>query len=242
MTVFRPWGVQHLVPLALIAAMSLLILRVREKRARFLPALAILAYVTTAYYERFSLAGWGALPEALPLDLCDLVVLICLWALVFPSQPAFELAYFWGLAGALQALLQPDISDNLGFPNWYYLEYFLGHGLIFAAVFFLMGAYRFAPRPGSWWRAVLLLNVYVVVVGLVDMISGWNYGYLCAKPRSATLLDYMGRWPIYLVSLEVLAALNFWLLWIPWRPIRKGEGTGERILDATGESAQYVKE
>ena len=229
-------------PLALVAIISLLFLQVRARRARWVPAAAIFAYIVTAYYERFRLAGWAALPEALPLHLCDLVVLVCLLALLFPGQLAFELSYYWGLAGAVQALLQPDISQNVGFPNWFYLEFFLGHGLIFMAVFFLMGAYGFRPRPGSWWRCLLLLNVYVAVVGTIDHFSGWNYGYLCAKPRGATLMNFLGPWPVYIFWLEVLAALHFWFLWIPWRWFGKGAGEEKRILQPRAIAPQKVEE
>lgn len=222
-------------PLALVAALCLAALRLRDRRWRFLPALAIAVYVLLAYYERFSQSGWDALPEALPLHLCDLAVLLCLWALIAPSQTLFELAYFWGLAGAAQALLQPDISDKAGFPSWYYLEYFLGHGLIFVAVFCLIGLYQLRPRPRSWVRAMLLLQVYVLLVGALDLLFHWNYGYLCQKPRGGSLMDFLGPWPLYLAWLEVLAALHFWLLSVPWRFVLKGGDREERILRATGD-------
>ncbi|MCE7870809.1 TIGR02206 family membrane protein [bacterium CPR1] len=241
---FQAWSDQHLIPLALTAMLSVAILlwaRRLDERQRVLPgrliALAILAYILIAYYQRWKDAGLEAVTEALPLHLCDLVVLICLWAVLSPSQGSFELAYYWGLAGALQALLQPDISQGLGFPSWYYMEYFLGHGMIFAAVLYLMAAYRLRPHPGSVLRAMLALNLYALVVGALDFAFGWNYGYLCSKPASSSLMDYLGPWPFYLLGLEVLSAINFLLLWLPWR-VREGGRLENANLILTGPSAR----
>ncbi|GMU53618.1 MAG: hypothetical protein AMXMBFR33_27640 [Candidatus Xenobia bacterium] len=241
---FQAWSDQHLIPLALTVILSVAILlwaRRLDERQRLLPgrliALVILAYILTAYYQRWKDAGLAAVTEALPLHLCDLVVLICLWAVLSPSQTSFELAYYWGLAGALQALLQPDISQGVGFPSWYYLEFFIGHGLIFTAVFYLMAAYRLRPRPGSVLRALLALNLYALIVGALDFSFGWNYGYLCSKPAGGSLMDYLGPWPFYLLSLEVLSAFNFLLLWLPWRVWEGGRAENANLL-LTGPSAR----
>jgi hypothetical integral membrane protein (TIGR02206 family) len=213
-----------LIPLALIALSMPAMMWLGQKLpppARVWPArllgLGIALYAGTAYYERFRDGGWAAIATALPLHLCDLAVLICLWAVLSASPFAFELAYYWGLAGALQAVLQPDITDGLGFPSWYYFEYWLGHGLIFTSVFYLMGAFGLRPRPGSLLRVILLVNVWILAVGCLDYLFSWNYGYLCHKPQGASLLDHMGPWPVYVLGAAVLAALNFWLLWLPFR-------------------------
>ncbi|MEW6284392.1 MAG: TIGR02206 family membrane protein, partial [Candidatus Eremiobacterota bacterium] len=120
-----------------------------------------------------------------------------------------ELAYFWGLAGAPQALLTPDLSR--GFPSWYYLEYFLGHGIIFAGLAYLIGVQGFRPGPGAVLRVMLALNAYAVVVGAIDYAFDWNYGYLCQK-APGSLMESMGPWPWYLLVMEAVALVNFVLL------------------------------
>ena len=61
------------------------------------------------------------------------------------------------------------------------------------------------------------LNCYALAVGGLDAIAGWNYGYLCRKPSEPSLLDFLGPWPWYLLSLEVVAFLMFLVLDLPWR-------------------------
>jgi len=61
------------------------------------------------------------------------------------------------------------------------------------------------------------LNAYGLAVGTMDAITGWNYGYLCRKPSQPSLLDFLGPWPWYLLSLEAIGFVSFLILDLPWR-------------------------
>ncbi|MGE5176616.1 MAG: TIGR02206 family membrane protein [Hyphomicrobiales bacterium] len=153
--------------------------------------------------------------EALPLDLCDLAVVIAIAALVTRQQLAYELLYFWGLTGTLIATITPDVA--VGFPDTRCVSFFGLHGMVVASALVLTLGYGMRPRPRANWRAFLLLNAYAVVVGLVDVAWDRNYMYLRAKPSEPSLLDVLGPWPWYLVSADVVALALFWLLMLPYR-------------------------
>jgi len=73
------------------------------------------------------------------------------------------------------------------------------------------------PRPGSVLRALLGINVFAAFVGTFDVIFKTDYMYLRAKPQNASLLDYLGPWPWYLVAAELVALIVFGLLYVPFR-------------------------
>ena len=47
---------------------------------------------------------------ALPMQLCDWALVATVIALTLRRQTCFELAYFWGLAGTVQALITPAVD------------------------------------------------------------------------------------------------------------------------------------
>jgi hypothetical integral membrane protein (TIGR02206 family) len=224
-TRFAPLGHDHLAALGLLGLLGggVVVLgrragpRSRRVLARLL-ALDLVAYAAVAYFRQWR-AGDLDWATSLPLELCHWVMLAALVALVRGTPLATEVAYFWGLAGTLPAMLTPDLGA--GFPSWDFIQFFWGHGAVLLGVAYLAGAERLAPRPRSPARMLALLNVYALAVGAVDQVAGWNYGYLCRKPAAPSLLDYLGPWPWYLASLELVAAASFLLLDLPWR-VRRG--------------------
>ncbi|MFH1574463.1 MAG: TIGR02206 family membrane protein [Acidobacteriota bacterium] len=187
--------------------------RARDWLGRAL-AFALIAYAA-AMYLRLAFRGELAWAYSLPLELCHWVLIACLVSVLTGNRLASEIAYFWGLGGTLQAVLTPDLLD--GFPSWYFIQFFWAHGVVILTVAYLIAARDFRPRPRSVVRMMLAANFYLLVAGSLDMIFGWNYGYLRRPPSQPSLLDYLGPWPWYILSLELIALATFLLLTLPFR-------------------------
>ncbi len=154
-------------------------------------------------------------PEGLPLQLSDLVIWLTIIALLANSLGAFEVAYYAGLTTAAMAVLTPDLWAPLAsYPSIYF---FLEHGGVIVALLTLVWGGMARPRPGSVWRALAATNLWAAAVGAFNAVFGTNYMYLCRKPAGASILDYLGPWPWYLVAGEAIAVALFWLLWLPFR-------------------------
>jgi hypothetical integral membrane protein (TIGR02206 family) len=226
---FRLFGPDHLAAMALTALAAVVIARwgralppAYRTAVRGLLTGLLLAYAVAAYWIALQRLGprWDAL---LPLNLCDWVLVAVLVALLFRNPLAAELAYYWGFAGTLQGLLTPDLRT--GFPSFAYVHFFWGHGGILIAIVWMLVAEGCRPRPGAVLRLFLASNLYILVVGLIDWRTGWNYGYLYRKPYQPSLLDYLGPWPWYLLSLEAIGLSLFLLLDLPWQLSRRRSAT-----------------
>ncbi len=131
------------------------------------------------------------------------------------TPAAFDVVYYWGLAGATQALLTPSVDQ--GFPGPLFFTYFTAHGSIIIAVLVLMFGLRLRPRRGSAVRVWLLTNVVAVPVLACDWLVGANYMYLRGPAEAPSVLDYLGAWPWpFLLSLNLLVAVCIGLCYAPW--------------------------
>jgi hypothetical integral membrane protein (TIGR02206 family) len=113
------------------------------------------------------------------------------------------------------ALLTPDLWAP--FPSYPTVYFFLAHGVVVAAILMLVWSKLAVPKPGCVRRALLLVNAYAIVIGILNFVFGTNYMYLCSKPFGTSLLDYLGPWPLYIAGGEAVALIVFWLLWLPFR-------------------------
>lgn len=214
---FQLFGPGHLAALALTVAVPLMLILLAKRGARQPAAwslAAVLVLNKIVVLATAASAGRLSLENGLPMHLCDWATVTAVIALCRPTQLLFELTYFWGLAGTLQAVLTPDLRFGFSDPGaWFF---FISHSGVIAAAVFLAGGFGLRPAPRSIVRVFGWSQVYLVVTLAVNFITGANYGYLSAKPAHPSLLDYLGPWPFYILSLETLALVLFALCYAPF--------------------------
>ncbi len=229
---FRAYDADHFAALGLtagvLAAMCLVARsgvfpRLERTQRAGLAVLAILIFPLSFAVGK-SMGIEQDLGDSLPLHLCDLAAITAFFALLWRNPLLCELTYFWGLAGTVQGLLTPDLQ--FGFPHPSFLLFFLHHGGVVLASCYLVMGLGFRPRSGAVWRVFLWTQLYAAAAGLTNFFLGTNYGYLRAKPAKASLLDYMGDWPWYILVLEAVCLALFLALNAPFRG-------GERTEAAT---------
>lgn len=181
-------------------------------------------------YVWYTLSGMWSLQITLPLQLCDLSVFIAILVMFRRSQCLMELLYFWGLGGATQAIVTPDIGE-FTFPHYVFYQFFLSHALIIIAVIYIIIAFKFRPTFKSVIRVLVITNIYGLIMLPVNHLTGGNYLFLSEKPAGGSILDFMGPWPWYLLSLEALAVVMFLLLYLPFA-IKKPEGHNPPTFNA----------
>jgi hypothetical integral membrane protein (TIGR02206 family) len=153
--------------------------------------------------------------HALPLHFCDIVSFLLAWTLINPRQRLAETGYLWGLSGTVQGLLTPAVRHGWDSPE--YWTFFAQHGGVPVAALALVFGAGLRPQPGALRRGMCWGWVYMAGVSLLNWLLHTNYGYFNGPPEVPSLLDYMGRWPWYLLTLQGVAMLFFWLLLLPFR-------------------------
>jgi hypothetical integral membrane protein (TIGR02206 family) len=178
---------------------------------------ALLAAWFLAYPVVVLLRGSYELDFDLPLHLTDAATVVAVIALWSRLPLAFELTWFWGLTASLQAILTPDLGTDDRFPSFFYWHYFVTHGGVVVAAVFLAFGLEMSARPGAVRRVFLATAAWAGVAAIGNALTGGNYMFLREKPEAATLLDYMGPWPWYILAATVVAVALFELLDLPFR-------------------------
>lgn len=217
------WGVDHLTAIAVMVAGAAGLVLIAQKpqpgdqRVRRVAAVLLLVNESAAWGFAF-LTGH----PRVPLQLCDLALLLTVVALWRPGPKVSQLAYYWVMAGSIQAILTPDLRR--GFPDYWWIKFFITHiGSVWGVVY-LVAAGHVRLSRASLWQAWLATNVYAVFAGLINWRWGTNYGYLAHKPSQPSLLDFFGPWPWYIMVLEVLALGSFTLYYGLARTITRRGG------------------
>ena len=208
---------EHLGALVCIAVATVaLVILARRSPGAWLRWMAVVLVAVELSWWAYVLAGGvpgSQLAYSLPLQLCDAAIFVAAAALWTRSPLLVEVAYFWGLAGTIQALLTPDLPQH--FPSYPYLQYYIAHGGVVAAALVLVVGLRIHPRHPFW--VIVVTIAYTAAVGLVDATTGANYMYLRSKPPSATLLDALGPWPVYILAATLIALALLAALYTPFR-------------------------
>lgn len=150
----------------------------------------------------------------LPLHLCTISLLSSSFMLATNSYKVFEIIYFFGIGGAFQAIITPELFYT--FPHFRFLHYFIAHFAIILAILYMIWVKQFTITFKSAIKSFIVLNGLAAVAFTVNYFTGANYMFLARKPATPSVLDWLGPYPWYILSLEVVAIFLFFLLCVPF--------------------------
>lgn len=218
---FVAYGPSHLIVLAIFAVGVVILtmlgrsLRGTDGADKFSKAfaLAIIAVTVPLQILQFLPGEWN-LQTSLPLQLCDFAWVIAAYALWTRNLLATTITYLWGITLTSQGMLTPDLNSE--FPEARFLMFWGMHLLIIWASFYLVLGLGVLPTWATYRKTVAITFVWAALTFLFNVIVDTNYGYLNHKPNKASLLDFLGPWPLYVV-LEIAIVATVWaLLTWPW--------------------------
>lgn len=208
--------------------------RSRDRAARYVgwSISAVLVADAVTFVLRPAFVGSWRVQTALPLNLCDVALVIAAITCTRPRwQLGVELTYFCGMAGTLQGVVTPDLAAP--FPDVEFFEFVVGHvGIVIAALYLVIGL-RKAPRHGSVIKVFAITLGYTALVGVFDWLADANYMYLDHIPRRTSLLSVLGPWPWYIASAAAVAVVLFGILDLPFRR-RREQPVGSTDSTPTG--------
>ncbi|MEC9092326.1 MAG: TIGR02206 family membrane protein [Planctomycetota bacterium] len=245
---FRPFTVEHFMVLASGTLFFLWVILYARKcspqRQLFLGALIGYAIITIYFFLFISLDAirHGFEPKKhLPFHLCNVCGISCWLVLHKRNYLAYEVLFFWILSGTLAACLIPELKHS--FPHYAFFAFWILHVGLVGSALYATFVYGMRPRGKSLFTAFIALNLYAVLVGLINgllHLMGYvhaNYFYVCHKPDVPTPLDWFGKWPWYIFGGQILAAGIFILIYLPFLISDRLQRRREQASDNRSEPA-----
>lgn len=214
-------SLQQLLPILTAVVFSFFLFRFskrslgRQNQERLIHWVAILISLTVISFHvyKISLGGYNIRTD-LPLYLCSLLGLIIPVFTFYKKKWMFEILLFWIIAGTTQAIITPDIL--IGFPSFEFFRYWIVHlGLVVLIMYYVI-VLNHRPSLKSVFKSFLALQVYMVLMVIVNYALDANYFYMNQKPESATLLDHFGDWPYYIIISQLILVPYFLLIYLPF--------------------------
>lgn len=229
---FSTFSKPHLVAIGLTFLVPLLLsLLVRQARSDQLTRKVCYSYVAVLLGQEFAMFGWRlvsfgwtgqeGLLNHLPFHLCGILVFLISVMLILRDQNLYEIAYFCGLVGTLNALIFPNLVAGEGFPSFRFIQYFSAHSSIIGSVLFATWGLQLRPTLNGLLRAFIVLNLYTAFTVLINLIlRNWvpesNYMFVCAPPENAPQMFFFLPHPWYILFLDVLSLILFFVVYLPF--------------------------
>lgn len=217
---FQLFGIQHLITISVFAFAGYFLISwakklPEERRYEIAHIMAIGIAFTVVLWTVIKIALRGfIIEEDLPLHLCNIIGLLLPIFTYTRKKIYFEVLFFWILAGTSHAVITPDLKN--GFPNFIFLKYWLVHAGLIIFTFYGVLALKIHPTFKGVFRAFLSLQIYIIFMFAVNIITGANYFYTQGKPEAASALDYLGEYPNYILTVELIMIPYFLLFYLPF--------------------------
>ena len=208
----------HIVPILAGIVVAIILIWVSNKKLKehhkfflfnTLGCLVALTVISFHFWKAWT--GDYKIQTDLPLYLCSFLALIIPIFTFSRRYWMFEILVFIVIAGTTQAVITPDIPA--GFPSFDYVRYWVAHLGLLLIIAYAIFVFKMRPRVQSIFKSIIGLNIYMVLIFILNQFLDANYSYLSHKPKTATALDFFHDWPYYIFEIELILLPYFFLIY-----------------------------
>lgn len=218
-TDFTPFTFQHVLVILCVAIFGFTLIKWAKNKpkntqifAGNLLAFSISFAVIIGTFIKFY-SGEFNYQEHLPFHLCSFIALIIPVLSLKRKFLHYEVLFFLILTGTFQSLVTPS---SYNFLNFEFFRYWLVHAGLVIFMIYATFIYKMRPTLKSVWKSYLGFQVYMILMFILNYFLGSNYFYTNRKPDAASMLDFFGDWPYYVLIVNLLVIPYFLLIYLPF--------------------------
>ena len=215
-------GTSHLVTLIIILCLAIFFPRsYRHKSYADKEKLAKILGISIICLELIKPVIWNSMGypwiRVIPIHMCNLSAFFIGYFLLTKNRIFFEVSFFWGIGGGVNALITPDVL--LTFPDPKYILFFFGHGLLLFNIAYACIALNYRPTFASVKNGIVFSLCVLPIIYIINVVLGppANYWYLGAKPIDGqSIMDFFPDPPMHIPLLIIIGAALFLLIYSPY--------------------------
>jgi len=219
---FVIFGTSHIFTLLFIIAIAFLIpVSIKNRKyedkifiAKIIGFLAILLELIKPFIWHYSMEfAWI---ELIPIHMCNLSTFFIGIFLLTEKRLFFEVSFFWGIGGGLNALLTPDIPNN--FPDPQFILFFIGHGFLMIAIAYASISLKNRPTLKSVKNGIYFSLMSLPLIYIINELLGpeANYWYLASKPEGDSIFNLLPDPPMHIPALIIIGVMLFFAIYSPY--------------------------
>lgn len=156
--------------------------------------------------------GTFDITKDLPLHLCNMLPFAMIFTMWFKKRGWWAFLFFWIVGGSSHSLFTTSLTES--FPHYENIRYWVLHAILVMSAFYGSIVYGFSLEKKDIYRSWLGMNILAAIMYPFNVFIGSNYVYLNGKPPGTTFYDLLGPWPYYLISLEIIIPILFWIIYL----------------------------
>lgn len=222
---FTYFSLAHILPILFMIIIIILIYKYRtiirnnetlENKLRF-GLCFVVSMVNMSLYWLYTYIDID-ITTALPISICQTVMIFSPFLLLTKSQRLFDVFYFWGLCGTTNALITPAILDNFGPTKYRYYQFWIGHTGILIIVFYCLFILQMKITFKSLLRSITWLGLFSILAIYVNSaIPGANYLFLSGSEKGSSILDILPSYLPYRIAIMfIIVTILFTIAYLPW--------------------------
>jgi len=214
---FEMFSRSHMMVLALFMLINAIIFLYRHKlndskwrKTEIITAISLIMIELINQIWMYMNGIWK-LGRSMPLELCNIGLILCVILLLTRTKIVFELLFFIAILGATQAIFTPALTYD--FPHFRFIHFFYAHMMVIWVSLYFMWAREYHLSFQSVIKLIVFLNLLLPVILYINKQADGNYWFLRHKPTEPSLMDLLGPYPWYIFSLEGLLIIFSVIIW-----------------------------
>lgn len=221
--VFSPLHIMVLVTLCAITLGMIIFRKNLRQKADFYRYLIVIISLVIEFLSLVWVVNVGKwdVKTSLPLELCQVTLILCIIMLIGKNYTLFEVAYFWGFIGSSIALIFPSVHAS--YHHFSFWAFMLTHSLNIISLVFVMSIEKYKPTRNSIWISFIISNVYMLLMATINYFLGSNYYYYYVFKKPAPNIPnpfmYTNSWFIKILMLEGITLIALLICYLPFMAV-----------------------